>query len=141
MRARGGERGWLYGALRPRATEVQKETTMTLLRELRAILADYVDRIDRLGAETFRLRSESFGKWDRKQHSIRLCLQLLDEAVAAEEAGQLDELLRELSKSPRLTEANVAALHARIAELHRRQPELCPGEGCPCRHASRTEGR
>ncbi len=132
----------------------------SLLRELRAILADYVARIDRIGAEAFRLRGESFETWDLKQRRVRVALRLLEQAVEAFEAhpdlsaedlvGEVEafaahsgaeELAREVARTPevplpvgtleRLVEQDVARLHARLVELHREHPEKC-GPGCPC---------
>ncbi len=123
----------------------------SLLRELRAVLADYQARIDRIGPETFRLRGESFDAWERKRRRIRLCLALLTEAVEADDRGALDKLLREVVAAPerhippevlgetwpaaldRVAEANVAALREHLARLHRERPAACEGEGCPCR--------
>ncbi len=72
----------------------------SLLRELGAILRDYQDRIDRIGAETFRLRGESFADWERKRKRIRLVLEVVQWAAEADEKGRLDALLREVAKAP-----------------------------------------
>lgn len=85
----------------------------SLLRELAGILRDYQHRIDTVGAEAFRLRGEPFVQWDRKQHRIRLCLELLEKAVRASDAGRLDELLREVAATP---DVAVPAALARLPE-------------------------
>ncbi len=118
----------------------------TLLRELAAILRDYLGRIDRIGPETFRLRGESFEAWDLKQRRVRVALHLLERAVEAFETQpdlSAEELAREVARTPevplpkgtlgRLVEEDIARLHARLVELHREHPEKCEGAGCPCR--------
>ncbi len=124
----------------------------TLLCELRTILADYTFRMEHIGPEMFRLRGESFQEWARKRRRVALCLELLDKAIAAFDAGRFDELLHEVAEAPerhvplellgpapgpgnlaRVVVADLARLQDRLARLHQEWPEQCPGEGCPCR--------
>ncbi len=72
----------------------------TLLRVLAAVLRDYQDRIDRIGAETFRLRGESFDAWEGKRRRVRLCSDLLGTVIGASDERHFEAILRELARAP-----------------------------------------
>jgi hypothetical protein len=80
----------------------------TLLAEVLEVLRDYRRRVNRIGAETFRLRGETHAAWEARRHRLDLVAELLERLVATDRpaAGaplarvKLDRVLRELAHVP-----------------------------------------
>jgi hypothetical protein len=105
----------------------------SLLRELRTILADYVQRIERAGAEALRLPGEPRADWVRKRKQIQRALKVLEKV--ASEARDSRELLAILAEPRRLAaaaEKNLESLRRRVAAMDEARLADCASD-CRCR--------
>jgi len=101
----------------------------SLLQELCTILADYVQRIERTGAEALRLPGESRAAWVHKRKRIRLALKVLDGAASkAREWRELRAILADPGRLAAAAEKNLESLRRRVAAMDRARARPCASD-------------
>ncbi len=113
----------------------------SLLRKLRTILADYVQRIEHAGVEALRLPGESRADWLRQRNGIRLVLKALERA--ASEARELRELRAILADPERLAaeaKKDLKGLRRRVAAMDEAARLADCESDCPCHVSENRRG-